>query len=600
MHRARASIVAAVILLIATTPAVVRAAAPSNDDPATATVIDSLPFSVVADLTEATNESPEFMACESFANNRIWYRHTPTANQTISVSTNGYAAAEIALWVVGSDLADLTLRGCGSFGGDLIRSLAGGTTYLISVGMMDAGAPFAGTVTFEVVPPPANDDMADAFDISDSMPFTTSLSATSGIASTFEPGETPASCGFDDQGPFERSVWYALTPPGDTLLLLNDSIFEFFGVYEGAVYPGATEVACSRGSAGSIVPLSGGQAYLLQVGPSIYGGTLLNLGLTLPPANDAFADAATITELPANLTVDLTYATSEPGEPEGCGNGGDRSLWYEYTATEDASLLLTFSDYWAFTAIYTGSSLDGLTEVVCSPGYGGPTAVSVTEGVTYRIQAASYSAYPMLLQLQVTPPPNAGFDFSPFPPSSLDPIQFFDTSSDPAGRSWTWRWDFGDGATSSQQNPVHDYLTDGTYQVSLTIETTDGRTGSYARDILVQTHDVAIKKLGTPVTASAGQKRQITVSVTNVRYPELVTVSLWATTSSGQLYLGDITKNVLTRGTNRPTDFTFEYRFTPADAVSGKITFTAYATLLNARDVFPSDNTLSGTTRVTR
>jgi hypothetical protein len=44
-------------------------------------------------------------------------------------------------------------------------------------------------------------------------------------------------------------------------------------------------------------------------------------------------------------------------------------------------------------------------------------------------------------------------------------VQFTDKSS---GRSNSWLWDFGDGATSALQNPVHTYTGAGTYTVTLT------------------------------------------------------------------------------------------------------------------------------------
>lgn len=37
-----------------------------------------------------------------------------------------------------------------------------------------------------------------------------------------------------------------------------------------------------------------------------------------------------------------------------------------------------------------------------------------------------------------------------------------------------WNWDFGDGTTSSQQNPVHTYSTDGTYSAVLTVTSNNG------------------------------------------------------------------------------------------------------------------------------
>ncbi len=50
-------------------------------------------------------------------------------------------------------------------------------------------------------------------------------------------------------------------------------------------------------------------------------------------------------------------------------------------------------------------------------------------------------------------------------------IQFNDLSS---GNPYTWSWDFGDGNTSTQQNPTHTYAADGTYGVCLTITDTCG------------------------------------------------------------------------------------------------------------------------------
>lgn len=45
-------------------------------------------------------------------------------------------------------------------------------------------------------------------------------------------------------------------------------------------------------------------------------------------------------------------------------------------------------------------------------------------------------------------------------------IQFVDTS---IGNPDTWAWDFGDGSTSTEQNPIHYYNDQGYYQVCLTI-----------------------------------------------------------------------------------------------------------------------------------
>jgi hypothetical protein len=50
-------------------------------------------------------------------------------------------------------------------------------------------------------------------------------------------------------------------------------------------------------------------------------------------------------------------------------------------------------------------------------------------------------------------------------------VKFIDQSS---GNITGWFWNFGDGSTSSERNPVHTYTTPGTYTVSLTVTGTGG------------------------------------------------------------------------------------------------------------------------------
>ncbi|WP_156164179.1 DUF3344 domain-containing protein, partial [Methanosarcina sp. 2.H.T.1A.15] len=44
-------------------------------------------------------------------------------------------------------------------------------------------------------------------------------------------------------------------------------------------------------------------------------------------------------------------------------------------------------------------------------------------------------------------------------------VKFTDTST---GKVSSWKWDFGDGGTSIEQNPIHTYVTEGSYKVTLT------------------------------------------------------------------------------------------------------------------------------------
>ncbi|PKL60993.1 MAG: hypothetical protein CVV31_13800, partial [Methanomicrobiales archaeon HGW-Methanomicrobiales-2] len=88
---------------------------------------------------------------------------------------------------------------------------------------------------------------------------------------------------------------------------------------------------------------------------------------------------------------------------------------------------------------------------------------------TYTVSLNSSNAYGFNVStvasaVQVLPAPTAGFTFAPDEGNAPLTVQFNDTSS---GNVTAWRWDFGDGNESSERNPSHTYVTQGTYAVSL-------------------------------------------------------------------------------------------------------------------------------------
>ena len=64
-------------------------------------------------------------------------------------------------------------------------------------------------------------------------------------------------------------------------------------------------------------------------------------------------------------------------------------------------------------------------------------------------------------------------------------VSFTDGSSDSDGSVVSWSWDFGDGASSSDQNPSTTYASAGTYTVSLTVTDNEGATGSTSQSVTV-------------------------------------------------------------------------------------------------------------------
>ena len=64
-------------------------------------------------------------------------------------------------------------------------------------------------------------------------------------------------------------------------------------------------------------------------------------------------------------------------------------------------------------------------------------------------------------------------------------VDFTDSSTDSDGTIASWSWDFGDGNTSTIQNPSNTYSLAGTYSVSLTVTDNEGATNTSTQDVTV-------------------------------------------------------------------------------------------------------------------
>lgn len=87
---------------------------------------------------------------------------------------------------------------------------------------------------------------------------------------------------------------------------------------------------------------------------------------------------------------------------------------------------------------------------------------------------------------RVNEAPSADFTSSPTVSVIGSPVSFTDTSEDD-GDIESWFWEFGDGATSSEQNPTHTYSQGGFIKVKLTVTDDRGLTASREKTLLVRT-----------------------------------------------------------------------------------------------------------------
>ena len=124
-------------------------------------------------------------------------------------------------------------------------------------------------------------------------------------------------------------------------------------------------------------------AALLVAGPVAALAAPESGDLTLAAVNDDFAAALPVDALPYENVQDLRAATAEEGEPTSCF-GSTRTVWYSYTPTTTGMVTAGTGPDYPGIAVYTGSSLDSLTEVFCRPLYGyAPVTFEARAGTTY-------------------------------------------------------------------------------------------------------------------------------------------------------------------------------------------------------------------------
>ncbi|MDQ7787756.1 MAG: PKD domain-containing protein [Thermodesulfovibrionales bacterium] len=115
-------------------------------------------------------------------------------------------------------------------------------------------------------------------------------------------------------------------------------------------------------------------------------------------------------------------------------------------------------------------------------------------------------------------PPVANFTGTPTSGVAPLNVSFTDTSS---GAPTSWSWNFGDGGTSTLQNPSHSYSTPGTYTVSLTA------TNTYGPDTETKTGYITVLAPTAPTANFTGSPTSGTVPL-NVNFTD---TSLGAPTS---------------------------------------------------------------------
>ena len=124
---------------------------------------------------------------------------------------------------------------------------------------------------------------------------------------------------------------------------------------------------------------------------------------------------------------------------------------------------------------------------------------------------------------------------------------------------FTYSWNFGDGATSSQQNPSHTYTSTGTYSANLTVQDSTGKMG-YAAPLTIDASNspppviTSMTKKGSPfriLVSGSNLEPQIAVYINGVPWSNIK----WASTAEIQLKGGGSLKALVPK--NTATQFKF-------------------------------------------
>jgi len=408
-----------------------------------------------------------------------------------------------------------------------------------------------------------------------------------------------------DGGDFDVFVMNA-DGSGVTALTQNDGVSDAVGEWS----PDGTQLAFSSDRDGD------GEIFVMNADGTGQTQLTFNDGIAddgpswfarVSPPNDDFANGTVISSLPFGAGVNLLTAGTEAGEgsPSCATFYGpvNNTVWYSFTPTQTQSITarIVNASINTVVAAYSGNAVTSLTELGCGV-FGGSPTFRAEAGTTYHFLVGGLFGQggPVEFRLEVTPPPVANLFYYPSDPTAFDVVQFIDQSYDPGGVGISARaWQFGDGATGSDCCPTHRYATDGSYTTQLTVTTPDGRTASTSQTVLVRTHDVAITRFQAPSAGMIGKTSKIAVDIRSNRYPETVQVQLFKSVPGGFQLVATSTQTLPTR--NRITSVAFSYTFAPEDAIIGKVTFKAVASLLGARDALPADNeAIAPPTKVTR
>ena len=255
---------------------------------------------------------------------------------------------------------------------------------------------------------------------------------------------------------------------------------------------------------------------------------------------------------------------------------------FSATPTESCSnpQIVSFTDQSVNPDTWSWNFGDGNSSTLQNPvhNYTATDNHTVEHAITNTVRATSDFA-PDMVRARVPTAKIGGSAFGFFGCGPLS-VGFTDASTTSAGTTITgWLWDFGDGNSSTEQNPTYTYNKQGIYNVSLTITNSEGDTSTDTNPAFVQVNgpDVAF----TTSTTSIGES-PLTVSFQDQTiFSGPITGLTWNFGDGGTSNLQNPSHTYATAGT-----FNVSLTVTDIDGCSRTLTKTNFVnTITGAFDV---------------
>lgn len=203
----------------------------------------------------------------------------------------------------------------------------------------------------------------------------------------------------------------------------------------------------------------------------------------ISPCNGILYDAGGLSNnYPDNVTSIITLAPPGASTVSISFQNFDLEVDYDYLYLYNGT-----SDNAPNIGYYTGTTLpNGGNPIVANSG-----ALTVKLVSDPYVNGAGFKATWTCTPITTTPATNFVSDVQT---TCSGNVQFYDRSTN-APQSWSWN--FGDGNTSTEQNPTHQYAVNGTYTVSLTA------TNSFGNNTNTKTNYITVNKPAAPTIANA-------------------------------------------------------------------------------------------------